>query len=187
MTKRNTLQSSLVFITRWFCGVEFLSYSQVVNDVSATSRSHVTRASVVGGARLLLRAVFKECACPQVSTFLCLSGRICQKNDDNVVTKWIATMQQHYKYTIKICMFIHAMPMREWLCRTLSLISLIIFNCAMVRRRRRRRRRSSSPKNPPNCARCCWRARVPVQWHLADLRFRFLARQIDLKSWIHVI
>ena len=51
---------------------------------------------------------------------------------------------------------------------------------------RRRRRSSSYPKNPPNCARCCWRARVPVKWHLADLRFRFLARQIDLKSWNHV-
>ena len=63
---------------------------------------------------------------------------------------------------------------------------LIIFNCAMDVRRRRRRR-SSYPKNPPNCARCCWRARVPVKWHLPDLRFRFLARQIDLKSWIHVI
>ena len=49
-----------------------------------------------------------------------------------------------------------------------------------------RRRRSSYPKNPPNCARCCWRARVPVKWHLADSRFRFLARQIDLKSWNHV-
>ena len=48
------------------------------------------------------------------------------------------------------------------------------------------RRRSSYPKNPPNCARCCWRARVPVKWHLADLRFRFLAREIDLKSWNHV-
>ena len=67
---------------------------------------------------------------------------------------------------------------------------VIIFNCAMVRsfvrRRRRRRRRSSYPKNPPNCARCCWRARVPVKRHLADLRFRFLAREIDLKSWNHV-
>ena len=62
---------------------------------------------------------------------------------------------------------------------------VIIFNCAMVRRRRRRRR-SSSPKNPPNCARSCWRAPVPVKWHLADLRFRFLAREIDLKSWNHV-
>ena len=62
---------------------------------------------------------------------------------------------------------------------------LNIFNCGMDVR-------SSSfvipyPKNPPNCARCSWRARVPVKWHLADLRFRFLARQIDLKSWIHVI
>ena len=40
--------------------------------------------------------------------------------------------------------------------------------------------------HPPNCGRCCWRARVPINWHLADLRFRFLARQIDLKSWNHV-
>ena len=62
-----------------------------------------------------------------------------------------------------------------------------IFNCAMVRSFvRRRHRRSSYPKNPPNCARCCWRARVPVKWHMADLRFRFLAREIDLKSWNHV-
>ena len=29
-------------------------------------------------------------------------------------------------------------------------------------------------------------ARVPVKWHVADLRFRFLAREIDLKSWNHV-
>ena len=67
---------------------------------------------------------------------------------------------------------------------------VIIFNCAMVRSSSFVvvvcRRRSSYPKNPPNCARCCWRARVPVKWHLADLRFRFLARQIDLKSWNHV-
>ena len=87
---------------------------------------------------------------------------------------------------------------------------VIIFNCAMVRRSSFvvvvrhtkkliylivvctfvrsfvRRRRSSYPKNPPNCARCCWRARVPVKWHLADLRFRSLAREIDLKSWNHV-
>ena len=41
-------------------------------------------------------------------------------------------------------------------------------------------------KNPPNCARCCWRVRVPVQWGLADVRFRFLAREIDLKSWNHL-
>ena len=74
--------------------------------------------------------------------------------------------------------------------------ALVIFNCAMVRRssssfvvvvhHTQNRRRSSYPKNPPNCARCCWRARVPVKWHLADLRFRFLARQIDLKSWNYV-
>ena len=88
---------------------------------------------------------------------------------------------------------------------------VIIFNCAMVRSlfvvvvvvvrhtqkilpivhaaagaRACRRRRSSYPKNPPNCARCYWRARVPVKWHLPDLRFRFLAREIDLKSWNHV-
>ena len=63
-----------------------------------------------------------------------------------------------------------------------------IFNCGKVRSLSSFVRRSSSyPKNPPNCARCCWRARVPVKWHLADLRFRFLARQIDLKSCNHVI
>ena len=67
----------------------------------------------------------------------------------------------------------------------LVLLYLIVLWFVVVRRRRRRRR-SSSPKNPPNCARCCWRARVPVKWHLADLRFRFLAREIDLKSWNHV-
>ena len=39
---------------------------------------------------------------------------------------------------------------------------------------------------PPNCARCCWRARVHVKWHLADLRLRFLAREIELKSWNHL-
>ena len=61
-----------------------------------------------------------------------------------------------------------------------------IFNCGMDVRSFVRRRRSSYPKNPPNCARCCWRARVPVKWHLADLRFRFLAREIDLQSWNHV-
>ena len=68
--------------------------------------------------------------------------------------------------------------------------ALVIFNCAMVRSSSFVvvvcRRRSSYPKNPPNCARCCWRACVPVKWHLADLRFRFLAREIDLKSWNHV-
>ena len=63
---------------------------------------------------------------------------------------------------------------------------VIIFNCAMDVRSFVRRRSSSYPKNPPNCACCCWRARVPVEWHLADLRFRFLARQIDLKSWNHL-
>ena len=42
-----------------------------------------------------------------------------------------------------------------------------IFNCGKVRRR------SSYTKNPPNCARCCWRARVPVKWHLADFDFDF--------------
>ena len=67
--------------------------------------------------------------------------------------------------------------------------ALVIFNCAMVRSfvvvvvvvvvRH-------TQKIPPNCACCCCRARVPVKWHLADLRFRFLARQIDLKSWNHV-
>ena len=62
--------------------------------------------------------------------------------------------------------------------RAFTLVS--IFNCGMDVRRR-----SSSPKNPPNCARCCWRARVPVKWHLADLRCGFLAREIDLKSWNH--
>ena len=61
--------------------------------------------------------------------------------------------------------------------------ALVIFNCGKVRRSVVvRRRRSSYPKNLPNCARCCWRARVHVKWHLADLRFRFLAREIDLKS-----
>ena len=63
---------------------------------------------------------------------------------------------------------------------------VIIFNCGMDVRSFVLRRRSSYPKSPPNCARCCWRARVPVKWHLADLRFRFLAREIDLKSWNHV-
>ena len=56
-----------------------------------------------------------------------------------------------------------------------------IFNFAMVVVRRRRRRRSSSPKNPPNCARCCWRARVTVKWHLADLRFRFLIIRVSAR------
>ena len=46
-----------------------------------------------------------------------------------------------------------------------------IFNCGMDLRSFVRCR-SSYAKNAPNCARCCWRARVPVQWHLADLRFR---------------
>ena len=46
-------------------------------------------------------------------------------------------------------------------------LSLNIFNCGKVRRR------SSYTKNPPNCAHCCWRARVPVKWHLADFDFDF--------------
>ena len=85
---------------------------------------------------------------------------------------------------------------REWLCRTLSLslslsyliflALLIIFNCAMVRR-------SSSSfvvvrhtQKALPIVHAAAGARVPVKWHLADLRFRFLAREIDLKSWNHV-
>ena len=64
---------------------------------------------------------------------------------------------------------------------------VIIFNCAMdVRCSSSLSSSFVIPKNPPNCARSCWRARVPVKWHLADLRFRFLAREIDLQSWNHV-
>ena len=66
--------------------------------------------------------------------------------------------------------------------RALALVN--IFNCGKVRSVVVVVRHTQ--KNPPNCARCCWRARVPVKWHLADLQSRFLARQIDLKSWNHV-
>ena len=39
---------------------------------------------------------------------------------------------------------------------------------------RRRRRRSSYPKIPPNCARCCWRARVlPVEILDSQMSFGF--------------
>ena len=61
-----------------------------------------------------------------------------------------------------------------------------IFNCGMDVRSFVRCR-SSYLKNPPNSARCRWRALLPVKWHLADLRFPFLAREIDLKSWNHVV
>ena len=52
------------------------------------------------------------------------------------------------------------------------------FNCGMdVRpfvRSFVRRRRSSYPKNPPNCARCCWRARVlPVEILDSQMSFGF--------------
>ena len=52
--------------------------------------------------------------------------------------------------------------------------ALVIFNCGMDVRSFVRRRSSSYPKNPPNCACCCWRARVlPVEILDSQMSFGF--------------